>query len=82
MRTRMLVPMKFTAKELAECAERELARREREYPLLVNKGQMGINPMRMQVEMMRTIAADYRKKAADEPDIWAGTAWGEEDEDL
>ena len=52
--------MTFTAKDKAECAEREVKQRQRVYPRLVESGRMTQQLADRQTALMEAIAADYR----------------------
>lgn len=61
----------FTAKEKAECAERELRLRERVYPNRVADGRMTQALADKQIALMAAIATDYRAQAdAEEPRLF------------
>lgn len=56
----------FTAKDKAECAEREVKQRRRVYPRLVADGRMTQQLADKQTALMEAIAADYRTVAGAE----------------
>lgn len=58
--------MTFTAAELAACARREVAQRERVYPRLITSGKMDRRTAERQIAMMEQIARDYAAKAKSE----------------
>jgi hypothetical protein len=59
--------MSFTARDKAECAEREVAQRKRVYFRLVGEGKMSGKFADKQIAIMQAIADDYRLQAeADE----------------
>lgn len=53
----------FTAKDKAECAEREVKQREWVYPRRVADGKMSQELANRQLALMKAIAADYRAAA-------------------
>lgn len=53
----------FTAKDKAECAEREVRQRQRVYPNLVAAGRMTQQLADRQTALMEAIARDYRAEA-------------------
>jgi hypothetical protein len=57
---------KFTAKEKAECAEREVKQRRYVYPRRIGDGKMSQDLADRQIAMMEEIGAEYRAKADDE----------------
>lgn len=57
---------KFTAKEKAECAEREVKQRQYVYPRRVADGKMSQELANRQLAMMEEIGAEYRARADDE----------------
>lgn len=60
-------PGDFRARDLADCANREVKQRVRVYPRLVEQGKMSKEFADRQIKMMRKIAADYETLAeADE----------------
>jgi hypothetical protein len=58
--------IKYTAEQLAECAEREVRQREWVYNRRVKGGYMTRSFADRQIGMMQQIARDYRRKAAEE----------------
>lgn len=55
--------MTFTAKDKAECAEREVKQRQRVYLRRVADGRMSQQTADRQIALMEAIAADYRAAA-------------------
>ncbi|TGT72958.1 hypothetical protein EN802_13865 [bacterium M00.F.Ca.ET.159.01.1.1] len=53
----------FTAKDKAECAEREVKQRQRVYPRLIAEGRMTQQLADRQTALMEAIASDYRSAA-------------------
>ncbi|MCF6120837.1 hypothetical protein L2449_28850 [Mesorhizobium muleiense] len=53
----------FTARDKADCAEREVKQRQRVYPRLVSEGRMTQQLADRQTALMVAIAADYRLAA-------------------
>lgn len=53
----------FSAKDKAECAERELKQRQRVYPRLVAASRMSQELADRQIAIMAAIAVDYRAAA-------------------
>ena len=62
---------KFSNKEKAEAARRELAYRERVYPRRIAEGKMHADLARRQTELMEEIAEDYeRLDKVDRPQLF------------
>ncbi|MER8387250.1 hypothetical protein [Mesorhizobium sp. M0968] len=53
----------FTARDKAECADREVKQRRRVYPRLVSEGRMTQQLADRQTALMEAIATDYRMVA-------------------
>ena len=54
---------RYTAEDKARCAEREIGQRERVYPRLVAQGRLTPERARIEIDLMREIAYEYRMAA-------------------
>jgi hypothetical protein len=54
---------RYTAREKADCAEREVKQRRRVYPRWVADGRMKQDFADQQISMMEEISAEYRAEA-------------------
>jgi hypothetical protein len=54
---------KFTAEQLAKCAEREVVQRKNVYGRRVDAGKMTAAQANREIDMMQTIATRLRKEA-------------------
>jgi hypothetical protein len=57
----------FTAKEKADCAQREVGQRVRVYKRLVDGKRMAAASAQRQIEIMQEIADEYRAQVPPEP---------------
>jgi hypothetical protein len=54
------MPMLVTARDKAECAQREVEQRRRVYARLMHEGKMSVQFATRQIEIMEAIAMDYQ----------------------
>jgi hypothetical protein len=67
----------YTAAQLANCAKREVDKREWVYPGLVERGKLTPDKAQREIAMMQQIEREYRAKAQAEAakgDLFGGTA--------